>query len=138
MQGTRETIGQTYCDGKAKLILPKLRKRTVVFETGEGVQLPLTKSLPLDWCAYARSTRPMLDVGTFLVRQVDVKPRSILTEMEVHEIGERCLSTVAEYAHKYESMHPFNSHVGRDLFRATIVSYDAKQRPDCTVHSLSA
>jgi hypothetical protein len=124
---TRTTVAQTDCDGNAKLFVPKLRKNTVVFQTGEGLQLPsFGARQPVDICAYIRSTPPLLDIANFLVQQVDAKPKQVLTETEIQEIAAHCVSKVIEFAHKYESVHPLNRYLGQNMFRAAIVSYDVK------------
>lgn len=122
---TRSTVAQTYCDGQAKLFVPRLRKRTVVFQTGQGLQLPLSGALPVDLCRYLRSTSPLLDIANFLVHQLDAKPKQVLTQTETQEIAGHCVSEVIEFAHKNEALHPLNPYLGQDMFRAAIVSYDA-------------
>ena len=122
------SVTQTYCDGRTKLFVPKLRKRTVVFQTGNGLQLPLFGALPLDICGYLRSTPPILDIANFLVQQVDAKPKQVLTQTEIREIAEHCVAEVMEFARKYEAIHPLNQFLGQDMFRGNIVSYDVKHK----------
>jgi hypothetical protein len=126
---TRSTVGGVYCDGVEKLSIPKLRKNTAVFETGEGIQLPPRgHSQPLDdICRYAKSATPLLDMRAFLVQRVDAKPNEVLTKIEMQEIAQESLSKVMEYAHKYETSHPLAVYLGQDMFRAGIVSYDLKR-----------
>ena len=99
-----------------------------MFETGEVLQFPLPKAVPPDWCAYINSVQPILDIETFLVRQVDARPNGVLSEKEVQTIGKRCLSKVAAYARKYASLYPLIPFLGKKIFRAGIVSYDAKHK----------
>ena len=114
--------------GQEKLSVPKLRKNTIVFQTGEGLQLPSFGPLPpLDICGYMRSIPPLLDIPAFLVKQIDAKPAQVLTKTEMQGIADRCLLEVLEYAHKYEVMHPLSRYLGQNMFRAAIVSYDAQR-----------
>lgn len=120
-------VTQKYCDGQAKIFVAKRRKRTVVFQTGSGLQLPLFGVLPLDVCEYLRSTPPILDIADVLMQQIDAKPTQVLTRAEVQEIAEHCVSRVAEFARKYEAVHPLNGYLDQGMFRAAIVSYDVKR-----------
>lgn len=126
---TRETVAGIYCDGQPKLLVPHKRKNTIVFETGQGTQLPLSKGarLPVDICAYVKSTRPLLDIAEFIVEEVDAKPNVLLTGRETHVIAEHCVSKVTEYAYKYKAISPLKSYLSKDMFRAVIVSYDPKR-----------
>jgi hypothetical protein len=71
---------------------------------------------------------PLLDISAFLVQQVDSKPQQLLTKADTKEISAHCLSTVIEYARKYQALYPLNKFLKRDMFRASIVSYDTKHQ----------
>ena len=123
---TRTTVAQTYCDGRTKLFVPKSRKHTVVFETGEGIQLPQpTATQSLDICGYINSTPPILDINAFLVEEVDANPDIVLTQTELQRIAEHCLSKVAEYAHTFDG-HALVSYLGKNMFQGVIVTYDVE------------
>lgn len=124
---TRYTLGQTYCDGNAKLFVPKLRKNTIVFDTGAGLLFPLNKAHQVvDPCAYMKSTNPELDIPRFLLNQIDAAPKRILSQTEIEGIGRRCVAAIKTYAEKHQAAHPLDSLIGQHMFRAGIASYDAE------------
>jgi hypothetical protein len=113
-----------YCDGHAKLIVPRSRKRTVVFYTNDGLQ---TKEQPTsDICAYLKSTSPLLDINQFLAQQVDTKKREERLSLgEVQQIAERCRLEVVRFARE-NGPNALKQYSGSVMFRAAIVNYDVK------------
>jgi hypothetical protein len=120
---TVPAITQTYCDGRPKLFVPSKRKNIVVFETGAGIQSPPWRVEPPDICGYVRETTPILDINTFIVQQLETNRKQVLTQTEMQVIAEQCVSRVVDFARTY-SLKPY---FGQNMFRAVIVSYDAKR-----------
>jgi hypothetical protein len=115
------------CDNQNKLSVPKLRKNTAVFQTGNGrIFNSFERVKPAEICRYIKSTPPVIDVGRFLVEQVDAKPNQLLTQTELHDIEKHCLSMMTNSARKF-SLINFR---GKGMFRAVIVSYDAKHESE--------
>lgn len=124
---TRQTYpSNKNCDGIKKLFIPKLRKNTIVFETGAGFQLKAVRPVPSDVCRWVKSAEPSLDISHCLVRGVDAKPSLVLTKGEVEVIGKHCLAEVKTFARTYgpESMKRYRNDY---MFTAVIVSYDVKR-----------
>ena len=124
---TRRTVASSNCDGEPKVFAAKARKNTVVFETGEGIQVLVGPVHPTDICEYTNSAPRILDISDFVLRQVDAAPNKLLSEDEVRTIATRTLTEVREYAQKYSAKHPLQNYVGANMFRAVIVSYDDKR-----------
>jgi hypothetical protein len=118
---TRTTMGSSVCDGHTKLIVPKARKNTVVFYTGNGNQVS-QPTRDVDVCKYLETTAPLLDINHFLVQQVNLYPDTILTKSELEQISARCVAYITRYAHG----HRLSPSRDGSLFQAVVVNYDSE------------
>jgi hypothetical protein len=120
-----------YCDGRAKLFVPSKRKSTVVFATGTPSLFPnfdgIVAANSKDYCAFLKSTKPMLDLSTFLMNDVDEKLGQVLTQAETKKIANDCAAQVTAFSNKHKATHPLKNFRGKGMFTGVIVSYDAKR-----------
>jgi hypothetical protein len=68
---SRTTINGLYCDQTFKIGELAHRKNVAIAVTGTSRFLPLYGALPLDVCRYERETAPLLDIKSFVEKELD-------------------------------------------------------------------
>jgi hypothetical protein len=123
---TRATVlSRPYCDGATKLIIPKKRKQTVIFQTNDGLWYPPIKGkIPENVCEAMLKTQPMLDLGHFVSEEVDLRAGLVLTPTEIQRIADDCIQKIAKYNRDHP--HALKEDANNIMFQAVVVFFDIK------------